>query len=170
MILEDLSKNELKELIKIYARNLYALDGVWFQSVEKKGGMDEAMYHDKKAWRKFTETEARRIKKFLKLPDQSGLEGLEKALSLRFSALANPEVEFIRDNNNLIYKVIECRVQSARRNKGISLHPCKSVGIIEHLYFAKTIDSRIECETISCFPDVTDNTCACAWRFFLSDK
>ena len=44
--LDLLSKDELKELVRIYARNIYALDGVWFQSVEGKNGMDEAMLHD----------------------------------------------------------------------------------------------------------------------------
>ena len=83
--LDLLSKDELKKLVRIYARNIYALDGVWFQSVEGKNGTDEAMLHDENAWRKFTRTEARRIKKFLELPEQAGLEGLEKALAIRFS-------------------------------------------------------------------------------------
>lgn len=47
--LDLLSKDELKELVRIYARNIYALDGVWFQSVEGKNGMDEAMLHDENA-------------------------------------------------------------------------------------------------------------------------
>ncbi|MCD7898691.1 MAG: DUF6125 family protein [Bacteroides sp.] len=168
MILDDLSKDQLKELVKIYARNIYALDGVWFQSIEQMNGMDEAMVHDRNAWRRFTETEARRIKKFLGLPDQSGLDGLAKALSCRFSALANTEVEFIREDNSLVYRVINCRVQTARKNKGMPYHPCKSVGIIEHAYFALIIDDRIECEPVSCFPDVADESCACSWRFTLS--
>ncbi len=167
MPLNKLSKEQLQELVRIYARNIYALDGVWFQSIEKENGMDAAMHHDKNAWRLFTETEARRIKNFLQLPDQAGLEGLEKALSFRFSALANPKTEFLREDDSLIYRVIDCRVQTARHKKGMPYHPCKSVGIIEHAYFAKIIDDRIECETISCFPDVSDKTCACAWRFYL---
>lgn len=168
MTLDDLSKEELKELVKIYARNLFAMDGVWFQSVERRDGMDIAMYHDREIWRRFTETEAKRIKNFLKLPDRSGLEGLEKALSLRFPALANSGIELIREGDTLIYKVLDCRVQTARKQKGIPYHPCESAGIIEHRYFAKIIDDRIECETISCYPDVTDENCACSWKFTLS--
>ena len=42
------------------------------------------MYHDIQAWQRFTVTEARRIKKFLNLPDRPGLPGLKAALSLRF--------------------------------------------------------------------------------------
>lgn len=167
MSLDHLSKEELKRLVEIYARNIYALDGVWFQSIEKTDGMDAAMFHDRNAWRRFTETEARRIKNFLGLPEEAGLDGLEKALSIRFSALANPEVEIIREPEALIYRVVDCRVQTARKRKGMPYHPCKSVGIIEHEFFAKIIDPRIQCETLSCFPDVTDDSCACAWKFSL---
>ncbi len=167
MRLDDLSGDELKELVRIYARNIYALDGTWFQSIEQASGMDEAMLHDRNAWRRFTQTEARRIKNFLNLPEQAGLDGLEKALSLRFSALANSGVEFVRGNDTLVYKIVNCRVQTARKEKAMSYHPCKSVGIIEHKYFARIIDERIECETVSCFPDVTDESCACSWHFWL---
>lgn len=40
------SKDELIELIEIYSKNRLAMDGVWFQSVEHKLGMDEAVFHD----------------------------------------------------------------------------------------------------------------------------
>lgn len=168
-MLDQFSEEQLKQLVKIYARNIYALDGVWFQSIEYSRGMDEAMMHDRNAWKRFTETEARRIKNFLNLPDESGLQGLKKALSIRFSALANPKIELIQENNSLIYRVVECRVQAARKSKGMQYHPCKSVGIIEHAYFAKIIDSRIECECLSCYPHIEDQTCACSWKFYMSE-
>ena len=47
--LAALSKDQLIELIEIYSKNWLAMDGVWFQSVERKLGMDEAMHHDKEA-------------------------------------------------------------------------------------------------------------------------
>ena len=36
--IEDLSKEELLELNKIYAKNWLAHDGLWFQSIEEKHG------------------------------------------------------------------------------------------------------------------------------------
>lgn len=72
-----LSKEQLEELVRTYARNMLALDGVWFQSVERELGMDRAMRHDERVWQAFTQTEARRIKGFLQLPDRPGLDGLE---------------------------------------------------------------------------------------------
>lgn len=165
--LDLLSKEDLKELVRIYAKNIYALDGVWFQSVEKKHGMDEAMLHDKNAWIKFTCTEAKRIKNFLNLPEMAGLEGLEQALAIRFSALSNPSVSLFREGDSLIYRINECRVQSARKSKGMPFHPCASVGFIEHDGFAHVIDERIVTEMISCYPDVIVQGCACCWKFTL---
>ena len=40
--LESLSRDQLLELIAIYSKNWLAMDGVWFQSVERKYGMEEA--------------------------------------------------------------------------------------------------------------------------------
>lgn len=164
--IENLSKSELFELIDIYAKNWLAMDGVWFQSVEQKYGMDEAIEHDKNAWRKFTEIEAIRIKKFLQLPEQAGIEGLKQALSFRIYSRIN-EDEITVNANQLIYRTLDCRVQNARKRKGMEFHPCKSVGIIEYTYFAKAIDNRFICEAISCFPEITDTTCNCSWKFTL---
>lgn len=165
-ILEEFSKEELIKLIEIYSKDWLAMDGVWFQSVEKKYGMDEAMYHDAQAWDRFTVIEALKIKKFLNLPDNSGIEGLKKALQLRLYANINRD-EITINGNTLIYRAIECRVQTARKRKGMEYHPCKSVGIIEYSKFAKTIDDRFTCECLSCYPDITDETCCCSWKFTL---
>lgn len=164
--LDSLTKDELIELIDIYSKNWLALDGVWFQSIERKLGMDEAMYHDKEAWKSFTVIEARRIKTFLKLPEQAGLEGLARALALRFYANINRDETIIR-GNTLTYRVLECRVQTARKRKNMGFHPCRSVGIVEYSEFAKAIDPRISCECLSCYPDIRDDSCSCSWRFTL---
>ena len=165
--LSQFSKDQLIELIEIYSKNWLAMDGVWFQSIERKLGMDEAMYHDGEAWKRFTVIEAKRIKAFLKLPDNSGIEGLEKALKLRFYANINEDKIEI-EGNTLTYTSVNCRVQRARERKGMPFHPCKSVGIIEYTEFAKTIDSRFTCECVSCYPDITDDECCCKWKFTLN--
>ena len=144
------------------------MDGVWFQSVERKFGMDEAMVHDVAIWKQFTVIEAKKIKEFLKLPEHAGLDGLEKALQLRLYANINRD-EIIRNGNRLIYRTLDCRVQTARSRKGMEWHPCKSVGEVEYAGFAKTIDDRITCRALSCYPEITDESCACAWEFTLNE-
>lgn len=167
--LSQFTKDEMIDLIELYSKNWLAMDGVWFQSVERKFGMDEAMFHDAEAWQRFTVIEAKRIKAFLHLADNAGLNGLAKALKLRFYGNLN-EDSIIIDGNTLTYTMKKCRVQTARERKGLPFHPCKSVGIIEYEGFAHTIDSRIRTECLSCYPDVTDEACCCKWRFTLDEN
>ena len=166
--LSALSKEQLTELITLYSKNWLAHDGVWFQSIEQKSGMDEAMFHDGRAWERFTVIEAKRIKEFLHLHEHPGLVGLQRALSLRFYAHIN-EATLEMSEGKLIYTMKKCRVQTARERKGMPYHPCKPVGVIEYGGFAKTIDDRIECRCLSCFPDVTDKECCCKWEFTLKE-
>lgn len=168
-IIETMEKEKLLELIDIYAKNWLAMDGVWFQSIEQKFGMEEAIHHDENAWRQFTVVEANRIKTFLGLPDHPGIDGLKKALSLRLYANIN-EDEILISGNQLIYRTLDCRVQNARKRKGMDFHPCKSVGIIEYTLFAQIIDPRFQCEALSCYPEITDKTCNCSWKFVLSEE
>lgn len=100
------------------------------------------------------------------MPEQAGLDGLEKALACRMYARINRD-EIIREGDALIYRTLECYVQRARAEKGMPYHPCKAVGLVEYAGFAKEIDPRIRCACVSCFPDVTDESCNCAWRFWM---
>ena len=99
--LTKLTKEQLIELAEIYSKNWLACDGLWFQAVEKRQGMDGAMDCDKEIWRSFTVTEAKRIKEFLGLPDRAGLEGLEKAMRYRLYANLNDESYEI-DGNTMV--------------------------------------------------------------------
>lgn len=166
--LQSLSREELLRLIELYAKNWLALDGVWFQSVEQTRGMAEAMYHDAEAWKRFTVIEAKRIKTFLRLPEHAGLDGLAQALRLRFYASLN-EDELRIEGRTLTYRVLACRVQTARARKGMAYHPCRPVGLLEYEGFAKTIDDRFSCACLSCYPDVQDSSCCCAWQFTLPE-
>ncbi|WP_010243460.1 DUF6125 family protein [Acetivibrio cellulolyticus] len=165
--IQDLSKEELLELNKIYAKNWLAHDGLWFQSIEEKYGMDMAIDMDREAWRRFTVIEARRLIDFLQLGSNSGIDGLKKALSFRLYSMINEDEIVVEGDNVLLYRVKTCRVQHARRKKNLPDFPCKSVGIIEYSLFAKTIDERFETETISCYPDITDPEYNCIWKFTL---
>ncbi len=167
--IDDLSKEELLELNKIYAKNWLAHNESWFLAIEEKYGMDAAIDMDRESWRRFTVVEAKRLIEFLSLGQNSGLEGLKRALSFRLYASLNVDEITMEDNNTLIYRVKTCRVQSARRKKGLPDFPCKSVGIVEYGLFAKAIDERIETEAISCHPDVTDKEYNCVWKLIIKE-
>lgn len=167
--LAALSREELVELVRAYAKNVVAIDGVWFQAVEGSQGMDDAMRYNNEAWQRFPVSDARRVKALLGLGERPGLEGLAKALPLKFNSIANhADLRFL-DDGSLLYRVLDCRVQTARMRKGMPLHPCKITGTYEFEAFSRTVDDRIRCECASCYPDVSDDGCSCAWRFTIPE-
>ena len=67
-------------------------------------------------------------------------------------------------------EMVDCRVQSTRKRKGLDDFPCKSVGIVEYEGFAKAIDPRIETKCIACPPDPHPEEYWCAWEFTLVEE
>lgn len=110
-MMDDLSREQLIELLRITAKDLIALDRTWFQSIEGDEGMDVAMRHDHAAWEGFVPSEARRLKGLLGLDGHCGLEGLPRALPYRCTSLANAwEMEW-GDDGALIFRITECRLK-----------------------------------------------------------
>jgi len=170
--IEDMTKEELLNFVTDLSKRWLAHDGLWFQAAEKKYGMEAAIELDTMAWEKFTEIEAKRIMKFLNLPQNGGLISLAKALQFRlYSFINEQEIDWI-SNKKIVFRMTNCRVQAARRRKNMPDFPCKSVGIVEYTGFARTIDKRIETKCIGCPPDegiagVKDYFCA--WEFTLNE-
>ncbi|HUU84922.1 MAG TPA: DUF6125 family protein [Phycisphaerae bacterium] len=164
--LQNLSRQELVTLIDVHAKCWLAHDGCWFLAVEDKYGLDVAMELDTRSWERFSPIEARRIMQAFDIPEGGGLDALEKALRYRLYATVNPQAVERPDQRTLIYKMVECRVQSARRRKGLPDFPCKPVGLVEYSRFAETIDLRIKTRCLQCPPDDTEGTgCICTWEF-----
>ncbi len=162
--LDDLSREQLIEVINNFAKNWLAHDGLWFQAVERVHGIDEAIRADTEAWEKFSPIEAGRIKRLLDLREQAGLEGLREALEYRMYAVLNRQSsEYV--NGRLRFYMNDCRVQSARKRRGLPDFPCKPVGLVEYATFAKTIDPRIETTCIACPPDDHPDDYYCGWEF-----
>jgi len=165
----DLPKEKVEALRDAMAVNWLANDGVWFQSVEFTSGMNDAKRCNDSCWAHFSPFEARSIQKMLKLPEQAGLDGLKKALEYRLYAHVNKQSISDDTENSFVFRMNECRVQIARKRKGLADYPCKSGGLVEYTTFAQTIDSRIKTEVISCPPDLHPDTYYCAWRFSIDE-
>jgi hypothetical protein len=163
----NLPKKDLLTLLDGAAINWLANDGVWFQAVEFTSGMNDAKRCNDSCWAHFSPFEAWAIKRFLKLGDRPGLEGLKTALGFRVYARIN--VQSIADDGSdgFIFRMNECRVQTARKSKHLPDYPCKSAGLVEYAYFARAIDPRIQTECIGCPPDAHPDDWCCAWRFSL---
>ena len=167
-LLYDLSREELVRIIIDDAKNWLAHDGVWFQAIEKRYGMDVAVDIDTDAWRFFTVIEARRIMERLGIKPGGGIAALVECLKHRFYARLNLQECIEITETRALFRMLDCRVQSARKRKGLADHPCKSVGIVEYSEFAATIDPRIVTRCIACPPDEHPEEFWCAWEFTLS--
>ncbi|MHA1650057.1 MAG: DUF6125 family protein [Candidatus Helarchaeota archaeon] len=165
--LKDLTKEELVGLLEDAAKNWLAHDGLWFQAVEKKFGINEAIDCDVEAWRRFTVIEAQRIMKRHKIPKNGGIPALIKALQFRLYAFINIQEIVEVSETRCIFRMNNCRVQAARKRKNLPDFPCKPVGLVEYSNFAKTIDPRIETRCITCPPDSHPPEYWCAWEFVL---
>lgn len=164
---KDLSKEELIGLLEDASKNWLAHDGLWFRAVEDKFGIKAAMELDRKAWEKFTVTEAKRIMDRLGIEPGGGIPALAQALKFRLYAHINvQEIKEISETH-LIFRMNRCRVQEARKRQGLPDFPCKSVGIVEYSGFAKTIDPRIKTTCLVCPPDPHPPDVWCAWEFRL---
>jgi len=161
----NMSQEQLEDLQRSVAINWLANDGVWFQAVEFSLGMNNAKKCNDSAWAQFSPFEAWSIKQLLDLPEETGLEGLKKALNYRLYAFINEQSFEDEGQNAFVFRMNNCRVQTARKRKGLDDYPCKSGGLIEYGTFAESIDTRIKMECIACPPVAHPEQWFCSWRF-----
>lgn len=168
-LLADVDPEVLDKATQALRTGWLAADGVWFQAVEKASGMDAAKRVNDTCWARFAPLEARRAKALLGLPDRGGIPALKKALASRMYGKLN-EWEFVEETeNSIVFRMTDCRVQTARKRKGLADYPCKSGGTTEYTGFSREIDDRFMCECVACPPDPHPEEWACAWRFTLPD-
>ena len=164
---EKMSREELLRALEMFAKNWLAHDGCWFLAAEERFGMQTAIDLDTASWRRFAAAEARRIMTTFDIPADGGLAALERALGLRLYAVINSQrTEWSEDRRRLRFIMDLCRVQEARRRKGLPDFPCKSVGTVEFETFAATIDPRIRTICLHCPPDAAESQ-YCGWEFTL---
>jgi len=164
---EAKSSQELVGWLQDACKNWLAHDGVWFQAVERRYGLDAAIEMDQEAWRRFSRVEASRVKHRLDQPEHPGLEGLALALQHRMYAHLNRWEVRWPEPDVLEFRMVACRVQDARARRGLPDFPCKAVGIDEYTGFAQAIDERVTVECQSCPPERTTDRAWCVWRFRL---
>jgi hypothetical protein len=164
---KDLSKEELLELLADAAKNWLAHDGLWFLLVEQECGLKKAIELDKRAWEKFAVIEAKRIMQRLGIKPGGGIPALIEALGFRLYAHINEQEISEVTPTRCVFKMKTCRVQAARKKKGLPDFPCKPVGLVEYSKFAHTIDPRIKTKCLVCPPDEHPDDLWCAWEFYL---
>ncbi len=107
-LLQELSKEELIEIIVDDAKNWLAHDGLWFQAVDKKYGMETAIEIDRAAWESFTVVEAKRIMARLGLQPGGGIPALIECLKHRLYARLNLQESIEVTENRAVFRMVDC--------------------------------------------------------------
>lgn len=161
--LRSMTGEQLRSLREALSINWLANDGIWFQAVEERHGMTLAQQCNDAAWARFSPFEAGCI--MAASEESSPLACLEAALHRRLYAHINRYTIRQPDDQTLILEMNDCRVQSARKRRGLPDYPCKSGGTVEYTTFANAIDPAITTECLGCPPDPHPSDWYCSWRF-----
>ncbi len=164
-----LSKAELTDLLRLYARFALTLDGLWFLGVEDLHDTAKAIELDEQVWRRYGRAEGRLLKRFLRLETVSTLGDICRIYLLTpiFGNLG-AEAE-IRDGRCRL-SVTDCHPQKARIRKGLGEFACKGVGLdyFEGMFAELNPDIRFRC--LVCPPDEHTEDLWCAWEAWIEGR
>ncbi|MGE4296668.1 MAG: DUF6125 family protein [Desulfovibrionaceae bacterium] len=163
--LAGLDREDVARLAEGVAVNWLAVDGLWFQAVENLEGMDAAKRCNDTCWTRFAPIEASHIRSRLGLPEPGGIPALRRALEHRLYGRINSWEIVEETATSLVFRMNQCRVQNARKRKGLPDYPCKSGGMAEYIGFARQIDPRLVVTCLGCPPDPHPEEWFCSWRF-----
>lgn len=149
---EELSREDLARLVIDFFHRTMVHHTLWFREVEHRMGMANALDVPGAAWEKSYAVQMKR---------------LSQALGFRLYVGINIQTIVEDGPENLVFRMNNCRVQAARKKKGLADYHCKSGGLVEYRGFAEAIDPRIRTSCIACPPDAHPEEWFCAWRFTL---
>lgn len=161
--LDNLTKNELLDVIRMFSKNWLTLDGLWFTLVEDRYGLEAALDLDLKMWERNASIEARRIKKDMGI-EGGGVKGVLRALRfMTFDPSMPFEYSLDGPNEAHMWTTI-CRPQDGRMRAGRGEFPCKPMGFACYGTLAKSIDPNVKVACVFCPPDSHPPDVWCKWR------
>ncbi|MEM3585824.1 MAG: DUF6125 family protein [Candidatus Jordarchaeaceae archaeon] len=167
--LQSFSKEKFVELLSLQISNIWRVDGLYFLGIEEKFGTDAATSIDRNCWNILARMEARDLRQFLELRDNS-LESFMLALRITSWALYQEEKEWKVEGDRAVFRITSCRTQKARIRRGVGEFPCKEVRWTYLKEFARAFNPEIEVNCIVCPPDGHSENLWCEWEFVRKSK
>jgi hypothetical protein len=164
LLMELSSQDKLIDLLLVQMRNLWAVDGLYFLSIEEKFGTEHATNIDRHVWEIMGKLEARRLRELLEIK-RSDLPAVLNALRCTSWALDLEHKELIIEPAKAIFRTTQCRTQLTRLKKGLPEFPCKPVRWGYLKAFVREFTPEIEVQCIVCPPDTHPKNLWCEWRF-----
>ncbi len=165
-LLKALPEEKLIEVMMFNNRNIWRVDGLYFLGIEKQFGTDAATEIDAGVWNIMGSLEARALKEIFTAKDFT-VRTVMELLQYTSWSLDQQEKVMTVENDTGILKILNCRTQTTRLNRGLSEFPCKQVRYNYLRSFAEEINPRILCTCICCPPDEHFGDVWCEWHFVL---
>lgn len=167
--LSTLDKNKLLDLFFVQIKNIWRVDGLYFQGIEKNFGVNNATEIDKNTWELLGKIEAKDLKNLFGYNSIDNIRSLMELLLNTSWALYQEEKKYNIDEEKNIgeFYIVRCKVQEARIKKGLGIFPCKNVRLNYLKSFIKELNIKFDVEVISCPPDEKRPDYWCGWRFKL---
>lgn len=162
-IYEQLSRQELIDLLQAYARLCLVVDGLWFLGVEKHHGHQEALAIDEEMWSQYGPLEVKRLQQALNLGEVNSLEQVARLFLLTpiWGALG---AKAQLDGDRLWLTVTDCLPQKARLRKGLGEFSCKAVGLAYFEGFFRQLNPNLRFNCLVCPPDDHPPDLWCQWE------
>lgn len=168
-MLKKVSKETLVDLISMHVRNIWRVDGLYFQGIEERFGSKAASQIDTNCWKVLGKLEARELKTLLNI-ERDDIPGLMYALKNTSWSLYQEEKLIETSLSKGVYKVKKCRIQETRIHKALGVFPCKCVRFSYLKSFAEEFNPAIEVNCRVCPPGERPENIWCQWEFNLERK
>lgn len=167
--LEKLDTEDILKLFFLQIRNIWRVDGLYFQGIEKSFGVENAKNIDRDTWKTLAKIEVRDLKKTVEVDKVENMESFMKLLLNTSWALyqTNKGYYVSEDKKEAVFRVVSCKVQEARVKKGLGIFPCKEVRYNYLKSFAEEVNPNIEVNILTCPPDEKPPNYWCEWKFTL---
>jgi hypothetical protein len=168
-ILSELPKEKIPDYIFMQLRNLWAADGLYFLGIEELYGTEVATKIDSQVWTVMGKIEARKLKEFLDIT-KTDIPSMMNALQYTTWTLDLEDKEIRINKDHAVIRIVRCRVQNTRKNKGLKEFGCKPVRFGFLKAFAKEFNPDIVVKCIVCPPDSHTENLWCEWEFTYKEK
>lgn len=168
--LSRLSKEELAEMVNMWVRNYWTLQSYWMVFTERDFGFEAAARFDQEVWDKLAPAQAGRLKKLLRLGDDTAA----LAVALKYTAAqwagAGFDWQFTEiSGKRLAMEVNKCPMGTYRDSLGLERLPCKLGSDSLYRALAKTINPEFDVVCLHAHPDPKIEGVMCRWEFTLGD-
>jgi len=158
----DISIAQMKDLIVTMMWFWGGIHFKWRRAVEDEYGFDAVLKLELKFIGDVGKSHAKRFKKIFNI--RGGISGFMEAFRFAPENFVEQFEIMERSDKHIMFCNRACSVQKAMMELGKGEFPCKEIGTLYFISFAREIDPNINVSCIVCPPDQHPDDLFCKWK------